>query len=128
MKTGKSSDTITESQVSKDSWTMENALYVLEHPTVDSEVWSEAVEWLLLYGPPHIQDILLSASGNATANCFPDMKNTHYSHEGEPCYSIKDIAEVLQIEEDEARRIIAEKEKAHGMRFSLEEDETIKKQ
>ena len=39
-------------------WTLESALAVLEHPTVDSKLWAEAVEWLLVYGPPEVRELL----------------------------------------------------------------------
>ncbi len=128
MKTDKSSSITRDVNDFKDTWTLENALYILEHPTVDSKVWAEAVEWLLLYGPENIQNILLSASGNATSSCFPDLKNVQFTKDGDPCHSIDDIARALGIDVEEARNIMAEKEKAHGMRFSVEEEDTLKKQ
>ena len=36
----------------KDLWDLESAMKVLTHDSVDSKLWAEAVEWLILYGPP----------------------------------------------------------------------------
>ena len=38
----------------KDEWDLDTALKVVQNKTVDSKLWAEAVEWLLLYGPPEI--------------------------------------------------------------------------
>ncbi len=110
----------------KENWTEESAMKVLEHPTVDSKLWAEAVEWLMLYGSPNVRELLLAASGNATHNCFPDLKAESYTEDGQPCYNISALAESLGIEEDEVKRIIAEKEKEHGVRHSLDEGEVFK--
>ena len=32
----------------KQEWTVDSAMEILQHPTVDSKLWAEAVEWLLL--------------------------------------------------------------------------------
>ena len=107
----------------KDQWTLTNALKVLQHQTVDAKLWGEAVEWLLLYGPPEIQALLLHASGIATQECFPDLKAERYTEDGQPCYDIAAIARVLGIGREEACRTIAEKEAAHRQRhFILPED------
>ena len=41
-----------------EQWTVESAMRIVQHPTVDSELWASAVEWLLLHGPPEIRELL----------------------------------------------------------------------
>ena len=109
----------------KDHWTLENALKVLQHQTVDAKLWSEAVEWLLLYGPSEIQTLLLHASGIATQECFPDLKAERYTEGGQPCYDIAAIARTLGIDREEAYKTIAEKEMAHRLRHFIDPDDTF---
>ena len=85
------------------------ALKILQHPTVDSQLWSEAAEWLLRYGPPSIQKILLNASQAATELQFPDLKPTDFTADGMPVYDTARLADILGIAEDEVRSIINEK-------------------
>ncbi len=108
----------------KDHWTLENALKVLQHPTVDAKLWAEAVEWLLLYGPPEIQMLLLHASGTATKQCFPELTAEKYTEAGQPCYDIAAIAEALGIDAQDAYKTLAEKEMAHQIRHFIEPDDT----
>ncbi len=93
----------------KDEWNLEIALKVLQHPTVDSQLWAEAAEWLLRYGPPSIQKILLSASQAATEIQFPELKPSHYTTDGMPIYDTARLADILGISEEEVQRIIARK-------------------
>jgi hypothetical protein len=67
----------------KKEWTLENAMEILQHPTVDSKIWAEAVEWLLLYGPPEVKEKLSEASGYATGKEFPDLKPEGFVGDGE---------------------------------------------
>lgn len=108
----------------KDEWDLESAMKVLQHKTVDSKLWAEAVEWLMLYGPPEVQHLLLDASGMATADCFPELKPTSYTPDGQPCYDIRALATSLGISEEEAQKIIEEKEKAHGFPHRIDENDT----
>lgn len=93
----------------KEEWDLESALKVLQHPTVDAKLWAEAVEWLLKYGPPSIQKILLDASNTATEIQFPDLKPTHYTSDGQPIYDTEKLATTLGISEEEVKEIIAKK-------------------
>jgi len=105
----------------KDEWNLEIALKILQHPTVDSQLWSEAAEWLLRYGPPSIQKILLNASQAATEQQFPELKPTSFTADGMPIYDTARLADILGIAEDEVRTIIHQKgldESADGI-FSL---------
>lgn len=110
----------------RDSWNLENAMYILQHPTVDSKVWAEAVEWLLLHGPKEIQEILLSSSQFATQSEFPKLKITKFSTDGTPCYDIDELAEALGITKEEAKEIIDQKERSHGVRHGFDDSESCK--
>ncbi len=112
----------------KDEWDEESAMKVLKHPTVDAKLWSEAVEWLMLYGPEEVRQILLNSAGTATNECFPDLKAKGYAADGQPCYSVDDLAKNLNISEDEARIMIQEKEKAHKLHHFIDEEDTMKVQ
>lgn len=112
----------------KNSWTLDNAMHVLQHPTVDAETWSEAVEWLMLYGPEEIKKHLLEASEFATKKQFPTIKTAGCNSDGDICYNIEDVAEALDIDVEEARRIIAEKERSHNKRHGFTDSETTKVQ
>ena len=109
-------------------WTLESAMEILRHPTVDSEIWAEAVEWLLLYGPPDIQKMLKQASSYATGREFPNLKPQAFSADGEPVYSIAEVAKELGISEEEAAEVIAGKEKKHGVVYRISGENTRKLQ
>ena len=105
-------------------WTLESALAVLNHPTVDSKLWAEAVEWLLVYGPPEVRALLPAASGHAPRASFPELKPQGYGPDGSPCYDIAELARSLGISEEEARRQLAEKEARHGVQHGLGDEDT----
>ena len=112
----------------KDQWTVETAMEILQHKTVDSKLWAEAVEWLILFGPEEVRELLLQSSGTATSQCFPELKATGYAPDGQPCYNVTEIACSLQISENEAREIIARKQDEHKMPHFIDEMETHKVQ
>lgn len=112
----------------KEEWTVEAAMEILQHPTVDSKIWAEAVEWLLLYGPPEIRELLQQASGHATRKNFPELTPIGFTATGEACYTIADLARSLGISEEEAAQVIAEKEQEHGIQQLFGEQETSKLQ
>ncbi len=99
----------------KDQWDLETAMKVLQHPTVDAQLWAEAVEWLLLYGPPTVRKILLDASHTATQMQFPQLQPAQYTDDGQPVYDIADLAEILGITEDEATNIMSRKGTQHEL-------------
>ena len=101
---------------------------ILQHPTVDSSIWAEAVEWLLLYGPPEIKDLLQEASGQATQASFPDLQAQRYAPDGSPCYDIADLAQALGIPEEEAQMQLKEKEIKHGVQHGFSEEDTTRLQ
>jgi len=100
---------------SKDLWDLESAMKVLSHDTVDSKLWAEAVEWLIFNGPPEIRQLLIDASRTATTSSFPDLKPTHFTPDGQPCYDVGELAKSLGIGEDEAKDILKRKEKEHQL-------------
>ena len=112
----------------KQEWTVESAMEILQHPTVDSKIWAEAVEWLLLYGPPEIQEILKAASSYATTKEFPDLKPQGFDEKGDPVYSVSEVAKALDISEEEAAEVIADKQQKHGVQQLLSDKDTKKVQ
>ena len=112
----------------KKEWNVESAMEILQHPTVDSKIWAEAVEWLLLYGPPEIKEMLTGASGYATDKEFPELKPQGFAGDGELVYSVGEIARALGISEDEAAEIIAEKQQKHGIQQLFNTKNTKKMQ
>jgi len=108
----------------KQQWSLESAMEILQHPTVDSEIWSQAVEWLLIYGPPEVQDLLQQASGHATRENFPELQPQRYGPDGSPCYDIADLARSLGLSEEETRAQLAEKEEKHGIQHGFSDDDT----
>lgn len=90
-------------------WDLESAMKVLESDTVDSETWAEAVEWLILNGPPEIRKILLNASLAATEGSFPELVPDHYTSNGQPVYDIHALAVALGISDEEVREILKKK-------------------
>ncbi len=112
----------------QEEWDLESAMKVLKHPTVDAKLWSAAVEWLILYGPEEIREILLNASGSATHSCFPDLQAKGYAPDGQPCYTVADIAKSMQISESEAREMLQDKEKSQDIHHFIDEKDTMKVQ
>ncbi|OQX14857.1 MAG: hypothetical protein BWK76_14040 [Desulfobulbaceae bacterium A2] len=108
----------------ENDFTVETALAVLRHPTVDAQLWTEAVEWLLAYGPPEVREILLSASQDATQTQFPELTPAGISPEGEPCYRLDDLARTLEQDEDEIRELLHRKGEAQGQQHLLDDDTT----
>lgn len=107
-------------------WNLEMAVNVMENKTVDSKLWSEAVEWLLLYGPLEIKDIILEASGMATNECFPNLKATGFTADGQPCYDVKDLADSLGVPEQEVAQKIADIENQQDIKQLFGKKETRK--
>ena len=97
----------------KDQWNTETALKILNHKTVDSKLWAEAAEWLMLYGPQEISELLLAASGHATKHCFPELNELGLSSDGQPVYALEKLAQSLGITENDVKKILAEKEALH---------------
>jgi hypothetical protein len=112
----------------KEQWSLEMALEVLKNENVGSETWSEAAKWLMLYGPPELQEIMKNAAGIATKSCFPNLEPDSYTDSGDPCYNVEKVAEALGISSEEAREKISEMENEQGIKHLFEYSETIKVQ
>jgi len=105
-------------------WTVESAMRIVRHPTVDSELWASAIEWLLLHGPPEIRALVQQASHHATSAQFPELKPSRFAADGSPCYNLAELARTLGISEAEVREQIREKERQHGVQHGCSEDDT----
>ena len=101
----------------KDFWDLESAVRVLEHPTVDSKLWAEAVEWLLINGPAEIRKILLEASLHATNHHFPELKPSHYTVDGQPVYNVAELAKALNTSEKNVQNILKDKDNCAELSF-----------
>ncbi len=108
----------------KDNFTLDAALAVLRHPTVDAQLWTEAVEWLLLYGPPPVRELLLNASQDATSTQFPQLTPVGITSEGEPCYRLDELARTLEQDEDDIRALLQRKSEQQGQIHLFDDDET----
>ncbi|MBW2466806.1 MAG: hypothetical protein JRF02_05845 [Deltaproteobacteria bacterium] len=108
----------------KDEWNLEMALDVLKNKSVDSKVWSDAAKWIMLYGPPELQEVMREASEIATKSCFPELEPERYTENGEPCYNIEKIAEALGMTREEAMERIAEIQEEHGIKHLFDASET----
>jgi len=108
----------------KEQWNLEMALEVLKNQSVESEIWSEAAKWIMLYGPPELQEVLRQASSIATNSCFPELEPERYTSSGEPCYDIEKIAKALGITRQEALEKIAEMENEQGIQHLFDAPET----
>lgn len=96
----------------KQEWDLAMALEVLASPNVDSVTWSEAVKWLLFYGPPELRELINEASGTATSEHFPELLPAGYDDDGAPCYDLRDLAATLGLAEEELASRMAEWEEA----------------
>ncbi len=108
----------------KEEWSLEMALEVLKNKSVESKIWSEAAKWIMLYGPPELQEVLRQASSIATNSCFPELEPERYTRSGEPCYDIEKIAEALGITRQEAVEKMAEIEYEQGIQHLFDTSET----
>ncbi len=64
--------------------------------------------------------MLLEASEIATGTTFPELKPTHYTPDGQPCYDISALAKSLGITEEQTREILRRKEQEEN------EDQIVK--
>ncbi|MBU0483058.1 MAG: hypothetical protein KKB30_00915 [Proteobacteria bacterium] len=110
----------------KNSWDLKMAMEVMRNQTVDSKLWAEAVKWLMLYGPPEIQEMIQQASIAANRKYFPDIKPKSFNELGQPCYDIKDIAAALHISEQEAFEKMAALQVEEGIQIIIDESDTHK--
>lgn len=107
-------------------WDTEMAMAVMQDPHADPKMWSDAVRWLLLYGPAEVKALIQQASSHATSEQFPDLKTLGYTEDGQPVYDIKSLAESLGISEEEAGKKLSEMQSEAGQRTIFEPKETHK--
>ena len=110
----------------KEQWDLEMALAVLSSETVDGGLWAEAVKWLLLYGPPELREVLVTASSDSFARCFPGVRVSGHSDSGQPYYALADLAEALGIPAAEAAKRLIELQSTLGVEFLVEDDRVYK--
>ncbi len=107
-------------------WDAEMAMAVMQDPNADAKMWSDAVRWLLLFGPPEVKSVIQQASSHATSEQFPELKTLGYTEDGQPVYDIKALAQALGISEEEAGKKLSEMQEAAGMRTIYDPKETHK--
>ncbi|KJS01791.1 MAG: hypothetical protein VR65_07665 [Desulfobulbaceae bacterium BRH_c16a] len=105
----------------KDLWDVESAMKVLTHKTVDGKLWAEAVEWLIIYGPAEIRQLLLESSMTAASSSFPELKPSRFTPDGQPCYTIEDLAKALHMDVKEATKLLRQKEAEHEIQNFFDE-------
>lgn len=110
----------------RDQWSIEMALEILQQKTVDSKTWTDAAKWLLLYGPPEIQDLIRQASATATNKYFPDLGAARFNEDGQPCYEVEAVASALGVSKEELLEHMAEMEREFGVKHLFEESDTHK--
>jgi len=108
----------------KEQWGLEMALDVLKSQNVESAIWSEAAKWIMLYGPPKLQEVMRQASNIATKSCFPKLEAERYTGSGDPCYDIEKIAEALGITRQEALEKMSKMEYEQGIQHLFDASET----
>lgn len=96
----------------KAHWDLDTALKVVQNKTVDSRLWAEAVEWLLLYGPPEVVSILLQASGHATERVFPELMGEDDTGDGQATYDVARLAKSLGLDENKIRSVLKNREES----------------
>ena len=110
----------------REQWNMEMALEVLKSKNIESRTWSEAAKWILLYGPPELQEIMRQAASIATDSSFPELKPEQYTAAGHPCYDVEKVAEALGITKQEALQKMAAMEYEQGIQHLFDSSETYK--
>lgn len=112
----------------KSQWDVPMAMQVLQDPHAESDLWSEAVKWLLLYGPPEVRELLAQSSGFATSECFPGLRPEGFNAQGEPCYSLDDLADSLGMTVGEAAEKLVDMETEQEVQLLFGEEEIRKLQ
>ena len=110
----------------KDQWNLEMVLEVLKNKAVDCKTWSDAAKWLMLYGPPDLQQIMLKASSIASNSSFPALAPERFTEAGSPCYNVEKVAEALGVTRQEALEKMAEMEYDQGIQHLYDISETHK--
>lgn len=118
-------DTKTKTTVEIDNhWDVDMALAVMQDPHAEAKTWADAVRWLLLNGPPTLQDLIRQAASAAFSTQFPELKPQGYTASGEPVYDLKALAKTLGISETEAGQRLSDMQGAAGVRTLYAPKET----
>lgn len=104
----------------KDLWDLEMALAVLGSETVDGVLWSEAVKWLMLYGPPELRTLLAAASAASLAQSFPGVRVKGHGDSGQTYYALDDLAEALGLPAEAAVERLLELQLAFGVELLVD--------
>lgn len=106
----------------KDQWDLEMAMEVLASGNVDGDTWSEAVKWLLLYGPPQVREMIQQASSFAFSEYFPELEAKGYDNDGNPYYDLQEMAKALGVPPEEVAGRLAELQFEEGVEVFVEGD------
>ncbi len=109
----------------KDQWDVDTALKIVRNKGVDSELWAEAVEWLLLYGPPEVVSILLQASEHATEKVYPELTkdNENDAASDRAAFDVTRLAKSLGVDMHDIRKSGAKKDSADRV-IDFSDDDT----
>ena len=107
-------------------WDVDMAMAVMQDPHADAKIWTDAVCWLLLNGPPEVRQLIQQASSTATSEHFPDLQPTGYTDDGEPVYDIKKLARTLGLTEDEVGKRLSDMQAEAEIRTLYAAGETHK--
>ncbi|NTV13501.1 MAG: hypothetical protein HGA96_06165 [Desulfobulbaceae bacterium] len=110
----------------KKQWNFEMALEVLSSETVDAGLWSEAVKWLLFYGPTELREMLNLASSSSFSQCYPRVRVKGHIDSGQPCYAVADLAEILGVSAETAVEQLQEIQAELGGEFLVTDDQVCK--
>lgn len=106
----------------KDQWNLEMALAVTASASVDAELWSEAIRWLLLYGPPQLRELLGEAGNSAFAQCFPGVLPRGYNEAGQPYYDLRELAAAQGVPVEELAEHLARLQETAGLELLVAGD------
>ena len=110
----------------RDQWNIEMAMQVLVSDSVDSQTWTEAAKWLMLYGPVELQQVLLEASSHATGTFFPELKASAFTKDGEPLFRLDHIAEALGADSETVKKTLQHSTAEGEDIVLLDEEDTFK--
>ena len=108
------------------TWNLEMALEVLTSQNVDGDTWSDAVKWLLIYGPPGVREVIQQASTFAFSEYFPGLEAKGYTEEGHPYYDLNDLAGILDVPPEEVAGRLAEIQFEENVEIVVEGDQVRK--
>jgi len=102
------------------------ALEVLASESVEAGLWSEAVRWLLLYGPPPLRDLLDEAANKAFAQGFPGVLPQGYDQSGQPYYDLHQLAAAQGVPVAEVAEHLTRLQETVGLELLVDGDRVYK--